>query len=300
MKVPFIDLKAQYADLGEDIRKGVIGVLDHGAYINGPEVREFEKQLADFVGVKRAIGCASGTDALMMPLMAHEVGPGDAIFTTPFTFIATAEVIALLGATPVFVDIDPVTFNIDPQALADTIAKVKAEGKLKPRGIMPVDLFGLPADYDAINALAEANDLFVIEDTAQGLGGHYKGRIAGGLAHSAGTSFYPAKPLGGYGDGGAILTDDDNFADVLVSIREHGQGENRYDNVRLGINGRLDSIQAAILLVKLAAFKDELDRREEVAQGYAKKLKGVTIPVVPEGYRSSWAQYSVLSPARDE
>lgn len=300
MKVPFIDLKRQYQDLGGDIREKVMAVLEHGAYINGPEVTEFEEKLAQFVGVKHAIGCSSGTDALLMPLMAWDFKPGDAVFTTPFSFIATAEVVALLGATPIFVDIDERTFNLDVNKLEDAIKAVKAEGKLKPRAIIPVDLFGLPADYEAIEALAQKHELLVLEDTAQGLGGVYKGKIAGSFGDCAATSFYPAKPLGGYGDGGAIFTDDSDLAHKLLSIREHGKGEDRYDNVRVGINGRLDSLQAAILLVKLAAFPEELNRRNQVADWYGKYLTGVTPPYVPEGYRSSWAQYSVLTDNRDE
>lgn len=299
MKVPFIDLKRQYQDLGSEIRERVMAVLDHGAYINGPEVTEFEAKLAEFAGVKHVVGCSSGTDALLMPLMAWDIKPGDAVFTTPFTFIATAEVVALLGATPVFVDIDERTFNIDPNKLEEAIKKVKAEGKLKPRAIIPVDLFGLPADYDAIQSIADKHELLVLEDTAQGLGGEYKGKVAGSLGHAAATSFYPAKPLGGYGDGGAILTNDDELAHTLRSIREHGKGEDRYDNVRVGLNGRLDSLQAAVLLVKLAAFPEELKQRNQVADWYAQYLTSVTPPHVPEGYRSSWAQYSVLTDDRD-
>jgi UDP-2-acetamido-2-deoxy-ribo-hexuluronate aminotransferase len=299
MKVPFIDLKRQYQDLGGDIRERVMAVLDHGAYINGPEVTEFEEKLAQFAGVEHVIGCSSGTDALLMPLMAWDLKPGDAVFTTPFSFIATAEVVALLGATPIFVDIDERTFNIDPHLLEETIKRVKAEGKLRPRAIIPVDLFGLPADYDAIQSIADAHELLVLEDTAQGLGGVYKGKVAGSFGDAAATSFYPAKPLGGYGDGGAILTNDGELAHKLRSIREHGKGEDRYDNVRVGINGRLDSLQAAVLLVKLAAFPEELNRRNQVADWYAKYLERVTIPLIPDGYRSSWAQYSVLTDDRD-
>jgi len=298
--ISFIDLKTQYQQMESAIKSRVLAVLEHGRYISGPEVTELEEKLAEFTGAKHAIACSSGTDALLMPLMAWELGPGDAVFTTPFTFIATAEVLSLLGVTPIFVDIDPKTFNLDPQALEEAVQAVKREGKLKARGVIPVDLFGLPADYDAINAIAAKHDLFVLEDTAQGLGGIYKGRKAGNLAEVAATSFYPAKPLGGYGDGGAIFTNDGDMAAMLRSIREHGQGVDRYHNVRLGINGRLDSLQAAVLLVKLAHFPEELDARQRVAERYSAKLQGVTVPHIPEGYRSAWAQYSVLSAKRDE
>ena len=244
----------------------------------GPEVQELEERLAAYVGVKHAISCSSGTDALLMPLLAYGVGPGDAIFTTPFTFIATAEVIQLLGATPVFVDIDPKTFNIDPGALEAAIASLGKNPKtagLKPKGIIPVDLFGQPADYDQINALAKKHGLFVLEDAAQSFGATYKGRRAGALAEVAGTSFFPAKPLGGYGDGGAIFTDDDELAAVLRSIRVHGQGTHKYDNVRIGLNGRLDTLQAAILLAKLEIFDQEVaDRQSRWPQRYSDGLTG--------------------------
>jgi len=298
--IAFIDLKTQYQQMKGDIKKRLDAVLEHGRYIGGPEITELEATLAEFTGARHAIACSSGTDALLMPLMAWEVGPGDAIFTTPFTFIATAEVISLLGATPVFVDIDPRTFNMDPKCLEKAIEDVKSEGKLRPRGVIPVDLFGLPADYDEINRIADAHQIFVLEDSAQGLGGVYKGRNAGNLALVASTSFYPAKPLGCYGDGGAIFTNDSDMDAMLRSIREHGQGVDRYHNVRLGINGRLDSMQAAVLLVKLEHFSQELDARQTVAEAYGAKLKGVTTPHVPDGYRSAWAQYSVLVDHRDQ
>ena len=220
--IPFIDLKSQYQRLKEDINVGIQGVLDHGSYIMGPEVEQLESQLADFCGAKHAITCSSGTDALLLGLMAYGVGPGDAVFTTPFTFFATAEVISMLGATPVFVDIDERTFNLNPNKLEESVKKVIAEGKLKPRGIMPVNLFGLAPDFDAINSIAKSNDLFVLEDTAQGFGGEYKGRISGSLGDISATSFFPAKPLGCYGDGGAIFTSDDALAAKIKSLRVHG------------------------------------------------------------------------------
>jgi UDP-2-acetamido-2-deoxy-ribo-hexuluronate aminotransferase len=270
----------------------------------GPEIKELESKLASYVGVKHAISCSSGTDALLMPLLAYGVGPSDAIFTTPFTFIATAEVIQLLGATPVFVDIDPKTFNIDPAALAVAIGNLERNPKtahLRPKGVIPVDLFGQAADYDRINEIARHYGLFVIEDAAQSFGATYKGRRAGALAEVAATSFFPAKPLGGYGDGGAIFTDNDELAAALRSIRVHGQGSHKYDNVRIGINGRLDTFQAAILLVKLDIFDQEVLARQEVAQRYSEGLKElVEVPYVASENTSVWAQYSVLSNCRED
>jgi UDP-2-acetamido-2-deoxy-ribo-hexuluronate aminotransferase len=305
MAIPFIDLKAQYARIEEPVKDAIMRVLEHGRYIMGPEIAELELQLAEFAGVKHAIGCSSGTDALLMPLMAYEVGPGDAVFTTPFTFFATAEVIAQLGATPVFVDIDPETYNIDPEQLAQKIAAVKAEGNLVPRGIIPVDLFGLPADYDAIMALADAEGLFVLEDAAQGFGGLYKGRRAGSLGHVAATSFFPAKPLGTYGDGGAVFTNDDQLYAKMLSIRVHGQGTDKYTNVRIGLNARLDSIQAAVLLEKLKLYPEEIELRQHVAAKYTQTIKELCgsrlqTPVVPDGLTSVWAQYSVQADGREQ
>ncbi|WP_035059523.1 DegT/DnrJ/EryC1/StrS family aminotransferase [Andreprevotia chitinilytica] len=312
--VPFIDLNSQFKRIQSDVEERVLAVLRSGQYILGPEVAALEQQLAEFTGVKHAISCASGTDALMIALMAEGIGPGDAVFTTPFTFFATAEVIALLGATPIFVDIDPETFNIDPAALDKAITALKTGDTsctalpkwsaeklavLKPRGIIAVDLFGLPADYGQINAVAERHGLFVLEDAAQGYGGKLNGLRAGALAKVACTSFFPAKPLGCYGDGGALFTDDDTLADLFRSIRVHGQGSDRYENVRLGITGRLDAIQAAVLIPKLAIFQDELDARQRVAATYNRLLAALDVelitPTVPNGYYSAWAQYSVLA-----
>lgn len=310
--IAFIDLAAQQARILPQIEAGIAQVLEHGRYILGPEVSELEGRLANFVGVKHCIGVASGTDALLMALMAKGVGPGDAIFTTPFTFVATAEVVSLLGATPVFVDINPHTFNIDPEKLALAIQAVKANDpsisplpcsadgaplQLQPKGVIPVDLFGLPADYDPIMALAKKHNLFVLEDAAQGLGGIYKGRQAGSLGHVGTTSFFPAKPLGGYGDGGAVFTDDDKLADVVSSIRVHGKGTDKYDNIRIGLNARLHTLQAAILLPKLDIFPGEIEERQRVAQRYTDGLKRcdtLVVPFVPEGYQSVWAQYTLL------
>ncbi|MDP3183270.1 MAG: DegT/DnrJ/EryC1/StrS family aminotransferase [Desulfobaccales bacterium] len=301
--IDFIDLKAQQQAILPSLCERLQRVLSHGQYIMGPEIGELEDRLAAYVGVKHAVSCSSGTDALLMTLMAYGVGPGDAVFTTPFTFIATAEVIQLLGATPVFVDIDPQTFNLDPQALTETIIGLRKNpltSSLRPKGIIPVDLFGQPADYDGIKATAQEHGLFVLEDAAQSFGATYKGRRACSLTEVAATSFFPAKPLGCYGDGGAIFTDDDQLAEVLKSIRIHGQGTHRYLNVRLGLNGRFDTIQAAILLAKLEVFDREVLARQEVARRYSEALKGaVAVPYVAPQCASVWAQYSVLSDRRE-
>ena len=305
----FIDLAAQQRRISEKLNANMARVLSHGQYINGPEVRDLETTLAAYIGAKHAVGCASGTDALLMALMALEIGPGHAVFTTPFTFVATAEVISLVGATPVFVDIDPATFNIDPAKLGQAIEAVEkgdpalhplpAGGKkLRPHAVIPVDLFGLPADYDAIEAVATRHGLAVIEDAAQSFGGEYKGKKACSFGTIACTSFFPAKPLGCYGDGGMCFTDDDRFAELLRSIRSHGQGSDKYENIRIGINGRLDTLQAAILLAKFSIFPEEIELRQEVARRYNELLSGfVTTPEIPNGYKSAWAQYSIL--ARD-
>lgn len=298
----FIDLKAQQRAIYPALMERLKRVLAHGQYILGPEVEELEDRLAAYVGVRHAIACSSGTDALLISLMAYGVGAGDAIFTTPFTFVATAEVVELLGATPIFVDIDARTFNIDPEALAEAIATLKKNSRtarLQPKGIIPVDLFGQPADYDRINALAGQQGLFVLEDAAQSFGATYKGKRCGGLAEVAATSFFPAKPLGCYGDGGAIFTDRDDLAEILRSIRVHGQGTRGSENVRLGVNGRLDTIQAAILLAKLEIFDREVAARQEVARRYSEGLRQrLETPYLSPGCTSVWAQYSVLSPER--
>ncbi len=292
----FIDLKRQYAEIEDDINKGINAVLEHGRYVLGPEIDKLEKELAEYVGVKHCVACSSGTDALLMPLMAWGIGLGDAVFTTPFTFIATAEIIKLAGATPVFVDIDEKTYNIAPDKLDEAIERVKLEGKLTPKLIIPVDLFGLPADYEAIIPIAAKHGLKILEDAAQGFGGDINGRKSASWGDAAATSFFPAKPLGCYGDGGAIFTNDSNLDTLLRSIRMHGQGEERYDNVRIGINGRLDSIQAAVLLAKMKIFDKELVLRNNVAAYYKKTLsQKVGTPFVPNGYTSCWAQYCVLA-----
>jgi UDP-2-acetamido-2-deoxy-ribo-hexuluronate aminotransferase len=300
----FIDLQTQYSRVQEEMEQAVLGVLRSGKYIMGPEVAELESELSRFVGVRHCISCASGTDALVMALMARSIGPGDAVFTTPFTFVATAEAIATVGAMPVFVDIDPVTFNIDPAKLSSAIERVSQDGTLSPRAIMAVDLFGLPADYQAINDIAARESLLVIEDAAQSFGASAGNRRAGSLAEIGCTSFFPAKPLGCYGDGGAIFIDDDELADVLRSIRVHGQGSDKYENVRLGITGRLDTVQAAILLVKLKVFEREIEDRQRVAMAYSTAIRDAGLalqkPRVPDGYLSAWAQYSVLAGSASE
>lgn len=308
----FIDLAAQQQRIREKIEANIRKVLDHGKYIMGPEIGELERRLADYVGVSHAVSCSSGTDALLMALMAHNVGPGDAIITSPFTFIATAEVVQLLGATTVFVDIDPVTFNLNPEAIEKVITALKSgdtvlhplpgnAGGLTPKGIVGVDIFGLPAEYDRINAIAAKHGLFVVEDAAQSFGAEAGGTKACALAEIGCTSFFPAKPLGAYGDGGAVFTNDDGAADRLRSIRIHGKGTDKYDNVRLGINGRLDALQAAILLAKMDIFPEEVELRQKAAERYTSRLKDcaeIVPPSVPNGMKSVWAQYSVL--ARDE
>jgi dTDP-4-amino-4,6-dideoxygalactose transaminase len=259
----------------------------------GPEVRTLEAVLAAFCGARHAISCASGTDALVLVLMAKGIGPGDAVFCPAFTFCATAEVVALLGATPVFVDVEAASFNIDPRSLERGIATAKRL-KLNPRMVIPVDLFGLPADHDAVAAIAAAEGLFVLDDAAQGFGATYRGRKVGSLSHATATSFFPAKPLGCYGDGGAVFTDDDDLAALIKSLRVHGEGANRYDNVRIGMTGRLDTMQAAVLIEKLKIFPDEIAARNRAAERYAGALGNlVTVPRVPDGATSVWAQYTI-------
>ncbi len=290
----FIDLKTQYAKIKKGVDARILNVLEHGKYIMGPEVKELENELSSYTSTDFCISCSSGTDALLMPLMAWDIGPGDAVFTTPFTFISTAEVIQLLGATPVFVDIDPVTYNLDPEHLEDVINKIISEGKLNPKAVIPVDLFGLPADYERIAAIAAKFELYVIEDAAQSFGGSIKDSKAGSFGHVASTSFFPAKPLGCYGDGGAIFTNDQVLKDKLESIRIHGKGTDKYNNIRIGLNARFDTIQAAVLLEKLSIFDEEITLRQKVSAAYTEKLKNkVVTPFIPDGYRSAWAQYSV-------
>jgi dTDP-4-amino-4,6-dideoxygalactose transaminase len=295
--VPFIDVAAQRRRLGHSIDEAVSRVLAHCQFINGPEVTQLEAALAAFSGAKHVVTCASGTDALLMVLMAKDVGRGDAVLCPSFTFCATGEAVALTGATPVFVDVDEATFNIDVNSLKRGIATAQRLG-LKPRAVIPVDLFGQSADHDAIGAVAEAEGLFVLDDAAQAFGASYKGRRLGTFGLVTATSFFPAKPLGCFGDGGAILTDDAALAETLRSIRVHGQGSDKYDNVRLGLTGRLDTIQAAILIEKLKIFEDEIAARNRVAERYAQGLGNiVTVPYLASGASSVWAQYTIRLPA---
>jgi dTDP-4-amino-4,6-dideoxygalactose transaminase len=297
--IPFIDVAAQRRRLGRAIDDAVARVLAHCQFIQGPEVRALEAELAAFCGARHAISCSSGTDALFLVLMAWEIGPGDAVICPAFTFCATAEVVALRGATPVMADVDAETFNLDPASLERAVATAKRLG-LKPRAIIPVDLFGLPADHDGIAAIAAAHDLLVLDDAAQSFGATYRGGKLGALAPATATSFFPAKPLGCYGDGGAILTDDDDLAVRLKSLRVHGEGTDKYDAARIGITGRLDTIQAAVLLEKLKIFPDEIVARNAAAQRYASGLEGVAkLPRVGNESTSVWAQYTIrLAPGK--
>ncbi|NVN84754.1 MAG: DegT/DnrJ/EryC1/StrS family aminotransferase [Rhodopseudomonas sp.] len=295
--VPFIDLAAQRRRLGQSIDDAVGRVLAHCQFINGPEVTQLEAALAAYSGAKHVVSCASGTDALQMVLMAKGVGPGDAVFCPSFTFCATGGAVALAGATPVFVDVDAVTFNMDADSLKRGIVTARQLG-LRPKAVIPVDLFGQPADHETIGVIAAAEGLFVLADAAQAFGATYKGKRLGTLALATTTSFFPAKPLGCFGDGGAILTDDDQLAADLRSIRVHGQGSDKYDNVRLGFTGRLDTIQAAVLLEKLKIFDDEIAARNKVADRYAGGLGNiVTVPRVAQGNSSIWACYTIRLPA---
>lgn len=293
----FRDLKKQYIHLKTDIDTSIQSVLEDAHFIQGDHVRQLEIKLAEYVGRKHCIACANGTDALQLVLMAWGIGHGDAVFTSDFTFFASAGTASIVGATPVFVDIDQHTFNISPDMLEESIKRVIAVGKLRPKAIIPVDLFGLPADYDRIEMIAKKYDLRILEDGAQGFGGQRKGRFACSFGDAATTSFFPAKPLGCYGDGGAIFTDDDELEVQIRSLQAQGRSpSDKYDNRVIGINSRLDTLQAAILLPKLTAFADyELDAVNDIASQYSEYLADiVTVPVIPDGYYSSWAQYSIL------
>lgn len=291
----FRDLQKQYQTLQPRIDDAMREVAASSKYIMGPQVKELEEQLARYVGVKHCISCANGTDALTLALKVWGIGPGDAVFVPDFTFFASAEVVAAEGATPVFVDVCEKCFNLDPADLEKAIAEVKAEGRLKPRAVIAVDLFGLPANFPAIRAIAEREGLLVLEDGAQGFGGSINGKRACGFGDISTTSFFPAKPLGCYGDGGAVFTDNDEWAALADSYRVHGKGSFKYDNVRIGLNSRLDTLQAAILQVKLDAFERyELADVNKAAEKYNARLKdGIRKPVLPEGYGSSWAQYTI-------
>jgi UDP-2-acetamido-2-deoxy-ribo-hexuluronate aminotransferase len=291
--IPFIDLATQRQRLKPAVDVAVAKVLDHCQFIMGPEVRAFEAELAAFCGAKHVVTCASGTDALVLALRAFGIGPGDAVICPSFTFCATAEVAVLVGATPVFVDVDPVTFNIDAKGIAGAVETARAAG-LTPKAVIPVDLFGLAADHGAIAAVAKAHDLMILDDAAQGFGASFNNRRLGTFGHATATSFFPAKPLGCYGDGGAVMTDDDKLADLMRSIRVHGAGSDRYDNVRIGLASRLDTIQAAVLSEKLKIFPDEIEARNVVARRYAEGLGDlIKVPVVPAGTTSVWAQYTI-------
>ena len=320
----FRDLKKQYQVLRADMDRAILDAVSSGAFIMGPQVKELEKQLAEYVGVKHCLTCANGTDALTLALKAWGIGPGDAVFVPDFTFFSSAEVVSLEGATPVFVDVCENTFNIDAKNLERAIKEVLAEGRLRPRVVVAVDLFGQPADYSAVRAVSDRYGLLVLEDGAQGFGGsiqmadkvghdesitsvipgtpsvipgltgNLKTRRACSFGDISTTSFFPAKPLGCYGDGGAVFTDNDEWAALIDSYRVHGKGAFKYDNVRIGLNSRLDTLQAAILQVKLKAFAEyELDAVNEAAVRYTERLEGLATPVIPEGFRSSWAQYTV-------
>jgi dTDP-4-amino-4,6-dideoxygalactose transaminase len=295
----FIDLAAQREQLGDSVERAIAAVLKHGQFVLGPEVAELERQLEAFCGAQHCITCANGTDALLLALMAESVGPGDAVFVPAFTFVASVEVAVLAGATPVFVDIRRDTFNLDVESLEAAIGEAKRRG-LKPRCVIPVDLYGQPADYAAIARLAEAHGLLVIADAAQSFGASLNGRRVGTLAAYTATSFYPSKPLGGYGDGGAVFTDDDDSAARLRALRNHGKGPNRPDVEYLGLNSRLDSIQAAILLEKLRLFPAEIPARQERADRYNRGLEAVAqTPKLMAGATSVWAQYTIIAEDRD-
>lgn len=296
--LPFIDLKTQYKALKTDIDARIAKVLEHGAFILGPEIKECEKALADFVGVKHAITCSNGSDAIQMALMAYNIGPGDEVITTAFSFIATIEMIVVAGAKPVMVDIDPDTFNIDPKKIEAAITK-------KTKAIIPVSLYGQIADMDAINAIAKKHNLIVMEDAAQSFGAIYNNKRSCNVSPISTTSFFPAKPLGCYGDGGAIFTEDDEIAKTLISIRMHGMGEHRYSHTRIGVNGRMDSLQAGILLAKLTRYPWEIEARDKVAARYTTafsdlRSKNVSTPVIRPGSKSVWAQYTLRVPNRDQ
>lgn len=305
----FVDLAAQQKRIRTDLEKRLKAVLDHGQYVNGPEITELEYKLADAIGVRHAVACSSGTDALLMALMAFDIGRGDAVFTSPFSFFATAEVIRLLGATPVFVDIDPATFNLDPSRLESTLASIASEDysppalkafrggpKLTPKAVIPVDLFGLPAEYDRIEQIVAKYGLYIIEDAAQAFGARFRGRRAGTMGDIGCTSFFPAKPLGCYGDGGMCFTDRDDIAAKLIMLRNHGQDRRPYRHAHIGLNARMDTFQAAVLLAKYKIFPDECVLRRHIAATYnhlLEKIPHLALPRVPTHCSSVWAQYAI-------
>ncbi len=292
-KIEFIDLKAQRRHIGAAMDIAILGAVDAAQFIMGPQVKQLENELATFCGAKHAIGCANGTDAIGLCLMAMQLRPGHAVICPSFTFASTAEVVAWLGATPIFVDIDAATYNLDPKSLPQAMATARQMG-LEVKALIAVDLFGQAADYDAIEAFCAAEQIALISDSAQGFGANYKGRITGSIGTFATTSFFPAKPLGCYGDGGAVFTSDDDYAAIIRSLHVHGKGTDKYDNVRVGVNSRLDTLQAAILLEKLKVYPAEIAARQEVAARYQTGLHDVAItPVVMAGCQSVWAQYTI-------
>lgn len=302
MKINFIDLGAQQARIKDQIDAGLARVLAHGQYILGPEVKELEQRLAQFAGADHALGCANGTDAILLPLMAWNIGADDAVFCPSFTYCATAEVIALRGATPIFVDVKRDDYNMCPDSLARAIAQVKSDGQLTPRAIIAVDLFGRCADYPAIAPLAKEHGLKLISDNAQAFGTTLNGNPPSHWADAVTTSFFPAKPLGCYGDGGAVMTDDADLLSVMKSLHVHGSGTDKYDNVRVGLNSRLDTMQAAVLLAKLDVFEDEIEMRGRVAARYISKLKNhvLRVPILDNHIRNTWAQFTIEVPTPDE
>jgi dTDP-4-amino-4,6-dideoxygalactose transaminase len=295
--IPFIDVAAQRRRLGRSVDEAIARVLGHCQFILGPEVRALEVKLSEFCGARHVVTCASGTDAMVMVLMARGIGPGDAVICPSFTFTATAEVVVLVGATPVFADVEEGSFNLDPASLQRACAAAREAG-LRPKAVIPVDLFGQPADYNRIIPIAERENLFVLDDAAQAFGATYKNRRIGVLAPATATSFFPAKPLSCYGDGGAVITDDDELAQVIRSLRVHGEGRGKYDCVRIGLNGRLDTIQAAVLMEKLKIFPEEILARERIARRYSTGLADVaTVPRLAPGSTSVWAQYTIRLPS---
>ncbi len=295
--IPFIDLQAQRKRIGESMNRAIAAAVESGQWVFGPQVQALEEKLAAFAGVKHAVACANGTDALLLVLRGWDIGPGDAVFVPAFTFAASAEVVALAGASPVFVDVLQDTFNMDPMSFEAAIHKVRREGKLDPKAVMPVDLFGQPADYTRIEPIAAREKLLILADTAQAFGATFNGYRTGAIGDAAATSFFPAKPLGCYGDGGCSFTNDDGLAETLRSLRNHGQGADKYENVRIGVNSRLDTIQAAILLEKLKVFPEEIEMRERVARRYSRllgKSNRIRVPQMIAGAQSVWAQYTIL------
>ena len=292
----FINLKTQYKRLQPKIDKAVQSIMANASFIGGAEVDEFETSLAAYVGRKHCVSCGNGTDALMLVALAYGIGAGDAVFCPDMTFIASVEPFCMLGATPIFVDIDEKSYNIDPPKLEEAVVRVKQEGKYKPKAVVMVDFLGIPADYEKVQAICKTHGLLLIEDAAQGIGAKYQGKMCGSLGDISCTSFFPSKPLGCYGDGGAVFTDSDEIAEVLRSYKVHGKGSSKYDNIRVGVNSRLDTIQAAVLLAKLDVLEEEMERRQEIAARYDEAFRDVLqIPHVEQGNRCSYAQYVMLA-----